>query len=113
MATAKVAKAVKKVSANSNGLTIGQLENEIFKIEGLRVVIRARPSLRSGTAKYGRRLPADAKMEDLTERLERYFKKSKDADELHGVYIEVIDPSGKAHRNTVSTQKKLSEVVFA
>lgn len=106
-------KVVKKTSTNANGLTVRELENEIFKIDGLRVVIRADDSLRTGAAKYGKRLPKGALMEDLTARLDRYFRKSKHAEELMGVQFAVVDAKGKAHYNTLSPKKVLSEAAFA
>jgi hypothetical protein len=105
-------KVVKKTSSNASGLTVRELENEIFKIDGLRVVIRASDSLRTGAAKYGKRLPKGALMEDLTARLDRYFRKSKHAEELVGVQFAVVDAKGKAHYNTLSPKKVLSEAAF-
>lgn len=92
--------AAKKTSANNSGLTIRELEKEIFFVDKLRVVIRAPSHLRSGCTTYGKALPKGATMETLTRRLEGYFRNSRHAEELAGVEFVVVMPNGNAHHNT-------------
>lgn len=105
-------KSVKKTSTNTSGLTIRELEKEIFKIEGIRIVIRAASHLRSGCTVYGKRVPAVATVASLTKRLNGYFRQSRHAEELKDVEFVVITPRGEAHHNTRSKKLKLDRVRF-
>ena len=104
--------AAKKTSANNSGLTIRELEKEIFFVDKLRVVIRAPSHLRSGCTTYGKALPKGSTVETLTRRLERYFRSSRHAEELAGVEFVVITPRGEAHHNTRTKKLPIARARF-
>lgn len=104
--------AAKKTSANDSGLTIRELEGEIFFVDKIRVVIRAPSNLRSGCTTYGKALPKGSTMATLERRLKSYFRESRHAEELAGVEFVVVLPTGEVHHNTRSKKLPLKLARF-
>lgn len=103
----------KTVSKNPKGLTLLQLENEIFDNERIRVVFRAtNPAVRCGAVMYGQMLPAGSAIEHLTKRLNGYFNRLEDGNVLSGISYAIVGPDGKVHLSTRSPKVKLDSVRF-
>lgn len=106
-------KAKKTVSKNPKGLTLRQLEDEIYKIERIRVVFRTtNDSLRSGTSLYGQALSSEATIADLGMRIQRYFNRLTDVSVVKGITFVVIGPDGRSHHSTRSAKRPLSSLRF-
>jgi len=102
----KVGKVSKTVSQSEAGLTMRQLENEIFKVDGLRIVFRVDQNVRSGIAKWGQRMPDSATISSLHARLKRHHADFKDCQFV------ITDKNGDAFTSTSNRKQKLSALAF-
>lgn len=102
----KVGKVSKTVSQSEAGLTLRQLENEIFKVDRLRIVFRNDQDVRSGIAKWGKRMPDNATISSLIARLKRHHADFKDCQFV------ITDKHGDAYTSTSNRKQKLSSLAF-
>jgi len=98
--------AAKKVSQSSNGLTLRQLEEEIYKVDGLRVVFRERPSMRSGVKQWIQKMPEGSTIGDLCKRLRNANSELKD------IPLVLTDLAGQTYTSSGNLKQKLSEIAF-
>jgi len=99
-------KAAKKVSQVAGGLTLRQLEEEIFKVDSIRVIFRASPSQRSGVKQWIQKMPENSTISDLCKRLRNANS------ELTDIALTLIDGDGNSYSSSANQRQRLDYLTF-
>ncbi|QNR51742.1 hypothetical protein Xoosp14_51 [Xanthomonas phage Xoo-sp14] len=99
-------KAAKKVSQVAGGLTLRQLEEEIFKVDSIRVIFRASPSQRSGVKQWIQKMPENSTISDLCKRLRNANS------ELAEIALTLIDGDGNSYSSSANQRQRLDYLTF-